>query len=228
MNKTNIKQHLRRGFSALVIISALAFGAALTLPKALAGPTPSPTPCGGYGPGALYQIEFVSGDNGASWAPVGQRGAAAALSGGGQWLWFALYPDGSADYAGSDCLTGLGSYADNSCISGDAHWKYSSGSITGPNGTVIYTGKLIVISKVVLNGFKFLSNLLGCPSPSNPCDPSQVYFCYTSTTITVPAAYGNYKGTAGSFEPPPKIIVNCAEVDAFAASGGTSLVQVAP
>src|SRR5206468_10339416 len=101
MNKQNTKQQLRRSLFALAVVGALTVGAALTLPKADAG-KPSDKP---YGPGALYQIEFVSGDNGASYAPVGQRGKAAALNGGGQWLWFALYPDGTADYAGSDCLS---------------------------------------------------------------------------------------------------------------------------
>src|SRR6266705_2885249 len=174
MNKTNVKQQLRRSFFALTIIGVLAVCALFTSPKVQAGST------GGYGPGALYQIEFVAGDNGASWAPVGSRGAAAALNGGGQWLWFALYPNGDADYAGSDCLSALGSFNDSSKISGDAHWHYDGGSI--------------VIEGIVLNGFKFLSNLLWCPSS---CDPSQVYFCYASTTITVPATYGHYTGTAG-------------------------------
>jgi hypothetical protein len=209
MNKPNIKQHLRRSFFALAIV-----GAALALPKAQAG---QPSDTGGYGPGALYQIEFVSGDNGASYAPVGQRGAAAALNGGGQWLWFALYPNGDADYAGSDCLSALGSFADSSRVSGDAHWNYSGGSI--------------VITDIVLNGFKFLSNLLGCPNtcvPPAPGQPDQVYFCYTSTTITVPAAYGHYTGTVSAFEPVPKILVNCVETDAFDPNGGVSLVQVAP
>ena len=198
MNRQNIKQQLRRAFFAIATA-----GAVFTFPKTEAGNS-SDKP---YGPGALYQIEFVAGDNGASYAPVGQRGAAAALNGGGQWLWFALYPDGTADYAGSDCLDGLGSFADK----GDATWAYSGGSI--------------VISNVVLNGLKFLSNLLGCP---NTCDPSQVYFCYTSTTITVPAVYGHYTGTVGAFEPPPKIIINCTELDAYDPNGGMSLVQVAP
>jgi hypothetical protein len=226
MNKQNIKQQLRTGFFAIAVVGALALGALLALPRAEAGST------GGYGPGALYQIEFVAGDNGASWAPVGSRGAATAL-GGGQWLWFALYSDGSADYAGSDCLGGLGSFTDSSRVSGDAHWKYSYGSIKYHSGNkqLTYTGQVLVISNVVLNGFKFLSNLLGCPNtcvPPAPGQPDQVNFCYTSTTITVPAAYGNYAGTVGAFEPPPKLLVNCAETDAYDPSGGVSLVQVAP
>jgi hypothetical protein len=220
MNKPNIKQQLRRAFFPLAIVGALTVGAVFTLPKADAG---------SYGPGALYQIEFVTGDNGASYAPVGQRGAAAALNGGGQWLWFALYPNGDADYAGTDCLSALGSFPDSSRVTGDAHWEYvPNGSI--PDSTPAYTGPVLVISNVVLDGFKFLSNLVGCPNtcvPPAPGQPDQVYFCYTSTTITVPAAYGHYTGTDGTFEQVPKILVNCVEIDGIDPNGGVSRVQVA-
>jgi hypothetical protein len=205
MNKQNIKQSRDRVFSVLAVVGALTVGALFTLSKAQAD----------YGPGAVYQIEYVSGDNGWSWAPVGSRGG--GPNGGGSWLWFALYPDGTADYAGSDCVAGIGSFSDK----GEATWAYSGGSI--------------VISNVVYNGFKFFSNLLGCPDtcvPPAPGQPDQVYFCYTSTTITVPAAYGHYTGTVGTFEGPIsgtsyKILVNCVEMDLIDPNGGTSLVQVA-
>jgi hypothetical protein len=203
MNKQNTKQSRDRVFSALAVVGALTVGALFTLSKAEAGDKP-------YGKGALYQIEFVAADNGSSWLPVGSRGG--GPQGGGTWLWFALYPDGTADYAGSDCLGGIGSFSDK----GDATW--------------VYSGNSIVISNVVINGFKFFSNLLGCPGtcvPPAPGQPDQVYFCYTSSTIIVPAAYGHYSGTVGTFEPPPKILVNCVEVDGIDPNGGTSQVQVA-
>lgn len=216
MNKPTIKKKPLRGLVSVCAIAALA-GALLATTAGVASAD--------YGPGALYQIEFVTGDNGASYAPVGQRGAAAALNGGGQWLWFALYPNGDADYAGTDCLSALGSFPDR----GDAHWEYvPNGSI--PDSTPAYTGPVLVISNVVLDGFKFLSNLVGCPNtcvPPAPGQPDQVYFCYTSTTITVPAAYGHYTGTDGTFEQVPKILVNCVEIDGIDPNGGVSGVQVA-
>jgi hypothetical protein len=41
MNKPNVKQHLRRTFSALTIVGAMTVGAVLTLPKAKAAPPAS-------------------------------------------------------------------------------------------------------------------------------------------------------------------------------------------
>jgi hypothetical protein len=107
------------------------------------------------------------------------------------------------------------------CANCDATWAYSGGSI--------------VISNVVLNGLRQLSNELGCPDtcvPPAPGQPDQVNFCYTSTTITVPAAYGHYTGTVFTFEGPIsgttyKILVNCVEMDPIDPNLGMSLVQVA-
>jgi hypothetical protein len=175
MNRQNIKQRLRRRFFALAIAGALTVGAALTLPKAEAGKPSDKS----YGPGALYQIELVSGDNGASFLPVGQRGA--PPQGGGIWLWIALYPNGDADYAGSDCIDGVGSFADR----GDATWAYSGGSL--------------VISGVQLYGL-------------------QTFFPDFHTVITVPAVYGHYTGTVGTFMTLPDVIPP---------DSGMSLVQVA-
>jgi hypothetical protein len=73
-----------------------------------------------YGPGAYRQIELSANAGGPQ--------------GGGVWLWIALYPDHTADYAGSDCGHGLGGFSDK----GDATWQQ--------------TGDTIVISGVVLNG----------------------------------------------------------------------------
>jgi hypothetical protein len=207
MNKQNIKQSRDRVFSVLAVVGALTVGGLFTLPKAQADRP--------YGAGALYQIEYVSGTNGSSSLPVGSRGG--GPQGGGTWLWFALYPDGTADYAGSDCGAGVAALSDK----GDATWAYSGGSI--------------VISNVVLNGLKQISNELGCPDtcvPPAPGQPDQVYFCYTSTTITVPAAYGHYTGKVFTFEGPTsgttyKILVNCVEVDPVDLNSGMSLVQVA-
>ncbi|MCA1834751.1 MAG: hypothetical protein LC750_18830 [Actinobacteria bacterium] len=74
-----------------------------------------------YGPGAVYQVEITVNEGGPQ--------------GGGIWLWLALYPDGTGDYAGSDCGHGHGAAADR----GDVTW-------TSGNGTLTITG-------VVLNGF---------------------------------------------------------------------------
>jgi len=239
MNKTNIKQRLRRTSSAFAIIAALVIAALFTSPKAAAGDTP-------YGQGALYQIELSAGDNGASASPVGQRGL--ATTGGGTWLWFALYPDHTADYAGSDCtdafsgleptVTGLlspptASFPDSSRISGDATWQYSYGSIPYRSGNqqLTYTGPLIVISNVVLNGYKFITNVLF--APCGQCDPNTpgVYVeCFNTTTITIPAAYGNYQGTIGTFMTLPQIFVSdglSCELVAIDPNSGTSSVQVA-
>ena len=176
MNKQNIEQPLRRGFFALAIVGALTVGAT-ALPKAEAG-KPSDT---SYGPGALYQIELVSGDNGASLQIPPGRGGFKGPQGGGVWLWIALYPNGDADYAGSDCIDGVGSFSDR----GDATWVSSGGSL--------------VISGVQLYGL-------------------QAFFPGFQTIITVPAQYGHYTGTIGTFMTLP------AEIPP---DGGMSLVQVA-
>ena len=81
MNKTDIKQHARRTFSALAIIGVLTVGVLFAVPKAQAD----------YGQGAVYQIELV----------------AQTQAGGGAWLWIARYPDGTGDYEGSDCAGGV-------------------------------------------------------------------------------------------------------------------------
>ena len=79
MNKPNIKKKPLRGLVSVCAIAALA-GALLATTAGVASAD--------YGPGALYQIELVAGDNGASFLPVGQRGA--PPQGGGIWLWIAL------------------------------------------------------------------------------------------------------------------------------------------
>ena len=156
MNKPNTNNSALRGLIGLWAVAALACALLFTTPGVASAD---------YGQGAVYQIALsanVSGPNG-----------------GGVWLWIALYPDGTGDYAGSDCGHGFGAVRDL----GDVTWQ------AGPNNT-------IVISGVVLNG---LDGFL--------------------TTIVVPAAYGHYTGTIGTFLTLPPFIPP---------SAGTSQLQVAP
>ena len=126
-----------------------------------------------YGQGALYQIELVAGDNGTSWAPVGSRGPGA--TGGGIWLWIALYPEGTGDYSGSDCLEMAGRFGVHGAYpdAGDVTWTYSGGSIV-ISGVPPDPGILLV----------GISTALG----------TNFY-----VTITVPTTYGHYTGTLGTF-----------------------------
>ena len=173
MKKPNIKKKPLRGLVSVCAVAALA-GALLATTAGVASAD--------YGSGALYQIALVAGDNGSSLGGL-------RLNGGGVWLWFALYPNFTADYAGADCIDGGGTFWLRGAYQdvGDTTWKYSNGKL--------------VISHVLLVG---LSKALG----------TNFY-----TTITVPAAYGNYTGTVGTFLTLPNIIPP---------GGGTSRVQVAP
>lgn len=213
MNKPNIKKRPLRGLVSLCAIAALA-GALLATTAGVASAD--------YGPGALYQIELVDGDNG---------------TGGGIWLWIALYPDGTADYEGSDCLErggtfGLhGAYQDDVAANPshvDATWEFSTNCSFSPQDDVPpyedcsvppwvnnYTGSCIKISGVYLTGIE---------------TAFQTFLGITfQTTITVPAIYGNYTGTNGTFLTfsgfsaplPPGI-------DVLSPCAGTSQVQVAP
>jgi len=93
-----------------------AFAAAIATAAIAAAPAAAD-----YGPGAVYQVEITVNEGGPQ--------------GGGIWLWLALYPNGTGDYAGSDCGHGHGAAADR----GDVTW-------TSANGMLTITG-------VVLNGF---------------------------------------------------------------------------
>lgn len=135
-----------------VAASATALAAAGTI-AATVGPASA-----GYGPGAAYQVELSA--------------TIAGSHGGGVWLWFALHPDGTGDYQGSDCgHGGAGAAHDH----GDVAWALS--------------GRNIVIHGVVLNGLGGFPATVTTPA---------AYGHYTGTVgdyITlppfIPAAIGN-------------------------------------
>lgn len=141
MNKLNI--------SVLAVVAGLAAGALFAVPQAQAD----------YGQGAVYQIELSLDDN------VTEHG-----QGGGIWLWIALYPDRTGDYAGSDCISQGGRYGVHGAYpdQGDVTWTYAN------------NGSSVVISGVLIEGWAALG-----------FDPH--------TTITVPSLYGHYTGTLGTF-----------------------------
>jgi hypothetical protein len=92
---------------------------------------------------------------------------------------------------------GTGDYKGSDCGHGGAGAAHDGGDVTWS-----IVGKQVVISGVVLNGL---------PSPNGtPGFPA---------TVTVPAAYGHYTGTLGSFITLPPFIP---------ANIGTSQLQVAP
>jgi len=181
MNKPNVNKKPLRGLASVCAIAALA-GALLATTAGVAS--------AGYGPGALYQIELVAGDNGASLQLPPGQGGIKGPQGGGIWLWIALYPDFTADYSGTDCIDGGGTFGLHGAYpdAGDATWHYSGGSI--------------VIPGILLKG---LSVALGTPF---------------YTTITVPAVYGHYTGTLGTF-------MTFSVPGILDPDGGLSLVQVA-
>jgi hypothetical protein len=158
MNKPNINKKRWRGSVGLWAITALA-GALLVATGGVASAD--------YGQGAQYQIELVAQTQG----------------GGGAWLWIALYPDGTGDYAGSDCAGGVNRFLHGQETSpppapdaGDATWHYV-GSYIDPCTGVTYS-PAIEIDGVILAGFPG-----GFP-----------------TTITVPATYAHYSTNSfGSF-----------------------------
>ena len=115
-----------------------------------------------YGKGAIYQIELSVNTPG--------------RDGGGVWLWIALYPDFTGDYAGSDCgHGGAGAASDK----GDVTWHYS--------------GDSVVIDGVALNAL---------PNAVFPVFIPPPYM----TTITVPRAYGHYTGNDHAFMTFPSFI----------------------
>jgi len=141
MNKPNT--------SLLAVAAVLAAAALFAVPQARAD----------YGQGAVYQIALSLDDNSTE---HGQ--------GGGIWLWFALYPDGTGDYEGSDCISQGGRYGIYGAYhdSGDATWTYAD------------NGSSVVISGVLIEGWAVIG-----------FDPH--------LTITIPSLYGHYSGTLGTF-----------------------------
>jgi hypothetical protein len=115
-----------------------------------------------YGKGAIYQIELSVNTPG--------------RDGGGVWLWIALEPDFTGDYAGSECgHGGAGTASDK----GDVTWHYS--------------GDSVVIDGVALNAL---------PNAVFPVFIPPPYM----TTITVPRAYGHYTGDDHAFMTFPDFI----------------------
>jgi len=97
-----------------VFVATVALAAGLLL--ATVGPASAD-----YGPGALYQVE-ISANN---------VGATARSSGDGVWLWIALYPDHTGDYAGADCIhTGSGGLNGAGHQRGDVTWTDANGTLT--------------------------------------------------------------------------------------------------
>ena len=184
MNRTNVNKKPLRGLLSVCAVAALAAAMLLATAKVASA--------NGYQGGALYQIELVAGDNGTD---HGQ--------GGGIWLWFALNPDGTVDYSGSDCLEqggrfGLhGAYPDR----GDATWSHT-GACTLDG---VSYADCITIPDVYLVGIS-----IGNGFP--------VY-----VTVTVPSQYGHYMGTIGTF-----LTFNPPVFGPPPISHGTSVVQVAP
>ena len=210
MNKPNIKKKPLRGLVSICAIAALA-GALLATTARVASAD--------YGPGALYQIELVAGDNGASLQLPPGQGGIKGPQGGGIWLWIALYPDpkgdgtyGFGDYKGADCIDGAGTFGLHGSYSdiGDVTWRYSDCNLLGgdcSSGQPSYSGGCITISGVLYKG---LSIIIG----------HDFY-----TTITVPAKYGHYVGTVGTFLTFPPEVLGAGGIDPC---GGASQVQVAP
>src|SRR5207247_1370076 len=113
--------------------------AAFAVPIATAAIAAAPA-AADYGPGAVYQVEITVNEGGPQ--------------GGGIWLWLALYPNGTGDYAGSDCGHGHGAAADG----GDVTWPSANGMLT--------------ITGAGLNVFVPLG-----PLPPATVTPEPVYVC---------------------------------------------------
>jgi hypothetical protein len=104
-------KRLRRILGGFIATAALAAG----LLVAATGPASAD-----YGPGAIYQVE-ISANN------VGRD---ARSSGDGVWLWIALYPDHTGDYAGADCIhSGSGGPNGAGHQRGDVTWTDSDGTL---------------------------------------------------------------------------------------------------
>jgi hypothetical protein len=142
MNKQNINKKPLRGFLSVCAIAALAGALLITTARVASAD---------YGQGAVYEVELV----------------AQVPAGGGAWLWIALYPDGTGDYAGADCPGGLNGHEFRGH---PLHATSDAGDITGWH----YDGNNVVIEGVQLNGF--------------------LPFVFYST-ITVPSLYGHYTQT---------------------------------
>ena len=98
--------------------------------------SPNQRGAGGYGPGALYEVELSANAGGPQ--------------GGGVWLWIALYPNLEGDYSGADCgHGGAGSTSDK----GDVTWHYAGNN-----------NDSLVINGVILNGLGAFPTTVEVPS----------------------------------------------------------------
>ena len=111
---------LRRMLWLLAATVALTAGLLL----AAAGPAAAD-----YGPGALYQVEISANDVG-------------GVPGDGVWLWIALYPDHTGDYAGADCIH-TGSLLGHPGLNGAGHQR-GDVTWTDSDGTLTITGVALV------------------------------------------------------------------------------------
>lgn len=126
-----------------------------------------------YGPGAQYQIALSANSPG----PTQTQGVG-GLHGGGIWLWIALYPNGTGDYAGADCGHGVGATSDR----GDVAWHFD--------------GDDIVVDGVVLNGFA--NSPYGAPFATTITVP-RAYGHYTGTVgsfLTLPGFIPPFIGSS--------------------------------
>ena len=124
------------GVSAMLLTSCQKKDQQIASPSASVQSQPSAHHDGGYGPGAVYEIELSANISG--------------KQGGGVWLWIALYPDGTGDYSGADCgHGGEGAASDK----GDVTWHYS-----GTNN------QSVVINGVMLNGLGGFPTTITVPS----------------------------------------------------------------
>jgi len=156
---------MKKNFSLIFALGAIAMLMASCQKEAPITPqTASPQAIaqrGDYGPGALYEVELSANVKG--------------RDGGGVWLWIGLYPDGTGDYAGSDCGHGEGATSDK----GDVTWSY-----TGANN------ESVTINGVMLNGLGGFPTTITVPSK---------YGHYTGTIgtyLTLPGFIPPFVGTS--------------------------------
>lgn len=116
-----------------------------------------PVAAGGYGPGAVYQVELTANVRGPQ--------------GGGVWLWVALYPGGTGDYNGSDCGHGLGAVSDK----GDVTWT-TVGNQVRISGVVLNGLEGFVTTIIIPKSYGHYTGTIGSYLTLPPFIPSFVGF----------------------------------------------------